>query len=130
MNGPAKPPFRRAARPNACSWRNAAAPVVARAPAAAAPAGKDQYTTERGQGQPGRYRVHQSESMVYHLSDSRNYGQTKQGALYVREGSRRRRLPSAEERGAHRDLIFRASVSLLLEHDLFENRYPLFGIML
>src|SRR5262245_56810127 len=59
--------------------------VAARALAAAAPAGKDQYATEAEAEAKASCPADtvvwvNPRSMVYHLSDSRNYGQTKQGA--------------------------------------------------
>jgi hypothetical protein len=65
-------------------------PVVARAPAAAAPAGKDQYATEaeaKASCPADTVVWVNPRSMVYHLSDSRNYGQTKQGAYMCEKDS-------------------------------------------
>ena len=66
-------------------------PVVARAPAAAAPAGgKDQYATEaeaKASCPADTVVWVNPRSMVYHLSDSRNYGQTRQGAYMCEKDS-------------------------------------------
>ena len=65
-------------------------PVVARAPAAAAPAGKDQYATEaeaKANCPADTVVWVNPRSMVYHLSDSRNYGQTRQGAYMCEKDS-------------------------------------------
>lgn len=64
-------------------------PVVARAPAAA-PAGKDQYATEAEAKAscPSDAVVWVNlKSGVYHVSGSRNYGQTKQGAYMCEKDS-------------------------------------------
>ena len=65
-------------------------PVVARAPAAAAPAGKDQFATEaeaKASCPADTVVWVNPRSMVYHLSASRNYGQTKQGAYMCEKDS-------------------------------------------
>ena len=65
-------------------------PVVARAPAAAAPAGKDQYATEadaKASCPADNVVWVNPRSMVYHASSSRNYGQTKQGAYMCEKDS-------------------------------------------
>ena len=65
-------------------------PVVARAPAAAVPDGKDQYATESDAKAscPADNVVWVNlRSMVYHASGSRNYGQTKQGAYMCEQDS-------------------------------------------
>src|SRR5262245_17773536 len=60
------------------------------APAVAGPAGKDQYATEaeaKANCPADTVVWVNPRSMVYHLSDSRNYGQTKQGAYMCEKDS-------------------------------------------
>jgi hypothetical protein len=65
-------------------------PVVARPGAAAALSGKDQYSTEaeaKASCPADTVVWVNPRSMVYHPSDSRNYGQTKQGAYMCEKDS-------------------------------------------
>src|SRR5262245_5266309 len=65
-------------------------PVVAQATATATPPGKDQYATEAAAtatGPDDSSWVCNPRSMVYHLSGSRNYGQTRQGAYMCEKDS-------------------------------------------
>jgi hypothetical protein len=64
--------------------------VTARTPAAAPPAGKDQYATEadaKASCPADNVVWVNPRSMVYHVSGSRNYGQTKQGAYMCEKES-------------------------------------------